>query len=114
MEVGRPHIDVWKNVESCEVDELAYTNGEVNEVYLVEVQSRLRDDHLQEMLQDLEKFPRFFPEHKDKALYGIIAAVDVSDQMWQKVFDAGLYLALIRNDVFSLDVPDNFKPKRFN
>ena len=97
MEFVSPRVEVRKNGESFELDVLAYSDGEVNEVYVVEVKSHLREDHLQEMLLDLKKFPLFFPEHKDKALYGIIAAVDVSYQMKQKVLDAGLYLALIRN-----------------
>jgi hypothetical protein len=114
MEYVSPRVEVRKNGETLELDVLAYSNGEVKEVYLVEVKSRLREDHLQEMLRDLKKIPRFFPEHNNKALYGIIAAVDVSEQMMQKVLDAGLYLALIRNDVFSLIVPKGFKPKKFN
>jgi hypothetical protein len=80
----------------------------------VEVKSRLKEEHLKEILRDLERFPRFFPEHKDKALYGIIAAVDVSEQMKKKVLRSGLYLAIIRDDMFQLDVPADFKPKRFN
>jgi len=114
MEVVGQRVESRKNGDILEVDVLAYSNGEAKEVYVVEVKSKLREDNLQEMLRDLEKFPRFFPEHKDKALYGIIAAVDVSKQMKQKVLKAGLYLALIKDDVFSLDVPEGFEAKTFN
>jgi len=114
MEVVGQRVESRKNGVVFEVDVLAYSNREIKEVYLVEVKSKLREDHLQEMLRDLNKFPHFFPEHKDKALYGIIAAVDVSEQIKQKVLKAGLYLALIKDDVFSLDVPKGFKAKAFN
>ena len=114
MEHVNPRVLVRKNGESYELDVLAYADSEINEVYVVEVKSRLREEHLDEMLRDLEKFPRFYPEHKNRALYGIIAAVDVSEQMKKKVLQAGLYLALIRDDTFCLDVPKGFKAKRFN
>lgn len=61
-----------------------------------------------------EKISSLFSEHKDKALYGIIAAVDVSESMKKKVLKSGLYLAVIRDDTFCLDGPADFKPKRFN
>ena len=114
MEYVSPRVEVRKNGESIELDVLAYSNEETKEAYIVEVKSRLREEHLKEILRDLERFPRFFPEHKDKALYGIIAAVDVPGQMKKKVIKSGLYLAAIRDDTFCLDVPEDFKPKRFN
>jgi hypothetical protein len=114
MEYVSPRAEVQKNGDSIELDVLAYSNERVKEVYIVEVKSRLKEEHIQEMLRDLERFPRFFPEHNDKALYGIIAAVDVSDQMKKRVLNAGLYLAVIRDDMFCLEVPEGFKAKRFN
>ncbi len=114
MEHVNPRTLVRKNGETYELDVLAYSDSEINEVYVVEVKSRLKEEHLEEMLRNLEKFPHFYPEHKNKALYGIIAAIDVSEQMKKKVLNAGLYLALIRDDTFILDVPEGFKAKRFN
>ena len=114
MEYVSPRVEVHKNGETIELDVLAYSNEEIKTVFIVEVKSRLKEEHLKEILRDLERFPRFFPEHKDKALYGIIAAVDVSEQMKKKVLRSGLYLAIIRDDMFQLDVPADFKPKRFN
>jgi len=114
MEFVGPRIRVRKNGETIELDVLAYANSGIDEVYVVEVKSHLREEHLQELLKILERFPRFFPEHKDKALYGIIAAVDVPDEVKKRVLDAGLYLALIRDDTFAMDVPKGFKAKRFN
>ena len=52
--------------------------------------------------------------HRGKDLYGVVAAVDVSDEaLARKVLKNGIYLALIRDDVFSLNVPENFQPKSF-
>lgn len=114
MEYFRPYVEIKMRNESIELDVLSYSNENIKEVYIVEVKSRLKEEHIQEMLRDLKRFPRFFPEHRDKALYGIMAAVNVSDQMKKRVLDNGLYLAVIRNDTFNLEVPEGFKARRFN
>lgn len=114
MEFVSPRVTMRKNGETLELDVLAYSDGEINAVYIVEVKSRLRTEELNEILENLKRFPQFFPEHQNKALYGIVAAVDVPEQMKKKVLKEGLYLALIRDDTFQLDVPEGFQPKRFN
>ena len=114
MDVVSPRVISRRNGEMMELDVLAYADGQINTVYVVEVKSRLRMEDLTDILEHLNRFPEFFPEHKNKSLYGIVAAVDVPEQGKKKVLDAGLYLALIRDDTFQLDVPDNFQPKRFN
>jgi len=114
MEYFSPNVEVHKNGETMEIDLLSYANENIKEVYIVEIKSRLKEEHIQEMLRDLKRFPRFFPEHRDKALYGIIAAVHVSQQMKKRVLDNGLDLAVIRDDTFHLEVPEGFKAKRFN
>ncbi len=90
---------------------LAYS---FKEVYVGTVAENLNNNHLKKMYQILNKFPRYFPWHKGQALYGIIAAVNSTEQMKQQVFDAGIYLGWIRDDTFKLDVPKSFKAKRFN
>jgi hypothetical protein len=52
-----------KNGRSLEIDAMAYANGEVNTVYVVEVKSHLREDGLQQMLRILREFHDFYPGH---------------------------------------------------
>jgi hypothetical protein len=48
----------------------------------------------------MRRFGRFHPQYKGITLYGIIAAVDtVSESQRAAVFDAGLYLVTMENDV---------------
>ncbi len=99
---------------SLEVDVLAYSNGSANAVYIVEVKSHLREDGLQQMLNTLAQFPHTFPEHADKRLYGILAVVDVPDALKARVLQAGVYLAMIHDENFILQTPDNFQPRCFS
>lgn len=114
MEVISPRVKSIKGDKILELDVLAYANSEKNEVYIVEIKSHLHHRELEQVLKIMEEFPKFFPEHKDKKLYGIIAAIDVSEDMKQRVLKEGLYLALIQDDQFKLQTPKNFQPHRFN
>jgi hypothetical protein len=102
-----------KNGRSLEIDVLAYANREVNEVYVVEVKSHLREDGLEQMKRQLREFHEFFPGHASKKVYGILAAVDIPEDLRARVLREGIYLALIHDDEFELQVPPDFQPRAF-
>ena len=63
----------------------------------------------------LRDFRDFFPEHadKDKKVYGMLASVDVPDNVRKKILDAGIYLAQIHDGQFEIQVPDSFQPRAY-
>lgn len=113
MEVVSPSVRVSKQGVEAEIDVLAYANSDINEAYVVEVKSHLREEAIKQLQGLLGKFKWLFPEHKDKKIYGIIAAVDMSDTMKQKVLAEGFYVARIHDDTFSLETPSDFKATCF-
>jgi hypothetical protein len=113
MEVVSPSVRVKKQGEAMEIDVLAYANSDINEAYVVEVKSHAREESISQLQTILERFRRFFPEHKDKTVYGILAAIDVSDELRERILKAGFYVARIHDQLFDLDVPANFKPKAY-
>ena len=113
MEVISPSVRVSKNGVDAEIDVLAYANSAINEVYVVEVKSHLREEAISQLNSLMANFKTLFPEHKDKKLYGIIAAVDISEALKKRVLAAGFYMARIQDETFSLDVPDEFQAKCF-
>jgi len=113
METVSPRVRVRKDGEEIEIDVLAYANGDRKAVYVVEVKSHPREEAIDQMKRLLERFPQFFPEHRDKELYGILAAVDLSADLRQQILAEGLYVARIEEDVFALDVPEDFQPRVF-
>ena len=113
MEVISPSVRVSKNGINAEIDVLAYANSAINEAYVVEVKSHLREEGISQLNDIMANFRQLFPEHKDKKLYGIIAAVDISDTLKQRVFAAGFYVARIKDEAFSLDTPEGFQAKCF-
>ena len=113
MEFVSPSVRIKKNGEEIEIDVLAYANSTINKVYVVEVKSHLREEGIIQLQKMMSKFRRFFPEHKDKKLYGILAAVDMSRELKERILSLGFYPASIKEDIFSLDVPADFKAKAY-
>jgi len=81
--------------------------------YIVEVKSHAREESITQLKSILQRFRTFFPEHKDKQLYGILVAVDMSLDLREKTLQEGFYVARIHDQVFELDIPENFQPQSY-
>jgi hypothetical protein len=113
MDVIATRVISRKNGRSMEVDVLAYSNSKINEVYVVEVKSHLRDDGIEQMLRILREFHDFFGGHEGKKVYGILAGVDIPDDIRERVLREGIYLACIHDDNFEIQIPEGFHPRAF-
>jgi len=113
MAVISPRTRVRKNGKCLELDVFAYSNGEQKTACIVEIKSHVREESLTQMLEIMKEFPKFFPDHADKNLYGILAGVDIPENIKNKVLESGIYVASIRDEHFKLQVPKNFKAKNF-
>ncbi len=113
MEVISPSVRVTKGDRHLELDVLSYANGPIACAYVVEVKSHLREEAITQLQDILGRFREFFPEHRDKRLFGILAAVDMSGEMRERVLKAGFYPARIHDQVFELVAPEGFEPRPF-
>ncbi len=114
MNIINPRAKASKNGRMLEIDVLAYDNGDRNEVYLVEVKSHLTSEGIQQMLKTIEEFPKFFVPLAERKIYGIIAAIDIPENLRNEVLKKGLYLARISDGTFKLQTTRGFKPKDFS
>jgi hypothetical protein len=113
MDVIAQDVRAHINGRSLELDLLGTSRQEGGDAYIVEIKSRFREDEFQQVLNTLREAPKFFPQLRDKRLYGIVVAVDIPQNMRRRVIKAGLYLALPHEDTFKLAVPRGFKPHVF-
>ncbi len=88
-----PSVRVSRGGQHLELDVLAYANGAINAAYVVEVKSHLREEHIQQLLEILEQFAAWFPEHRGKQLYGILAAVHIPAALRPRVLEQGLSIS---------------------
>ncbi len=99
--------------EEIQLDMIGHARDEIPEVYVVEIKTQLRSDAFDQLLAHLRKLPRFLPEHRGKKLFGILAALDVPQDLRDRAAKEGLYLATIKDDVFEIAPPDGFEPQAF-
>jgi hypothetical protein len=104
-----------KGDRTLEVDVLGYdASDRREEVYIVEVKSRLTPDAVTQALKTIADFRELGPSAlRHRPVYGVIAAVDIPQDLDKTVTSRGLYLARINDDTFQLLTPDGFKPKLF-
>lgn len=113
LDTVAPRIQRRQNGSMVELDVLAFSNSGKNTAVVVEIKSKLRDDDIRDFLKQLENFPKLFPEHKDKKLYGMIAAVGITAEQKALMERLGIYVVRIKEDVFTLVSSKKFKPKDF-
>jgi hypothetical protein len=113
MSVIAPRVRARDNGHSMELDVLAWSKAPTGDAVVVEVKSHLREDGLDQIRKILRDFRDFFPEHAHRKVYGILAAVDVPDDLREKVLREGIYLARIHDGQFELQVPESFQPRSF-
>jgi hypothetical protein len=113
MDVIAPNIRVTKNGRKMELDVLSYSNSGLNKVVIVEVKSHLDEREWEQIQTIIREFFDFFPSHKGKKLYCIVAAVDFKEEIAKKVIENGIYLAKLTDELFELKIPRNFIPRAF-
>ncbi len=113
LDTVAPRIQRRQNGSFVELDVLAYSNGGKNMAVVVEIKSKLCDDDIKTFLKQLANFPQLFPEHRDKKLVGMIAAVGVTAEQKAAIERQGLYVVDVKDDVFTLASSKKFTPKDF-
>lgn len=88
------------NGSTLELDILGY-NDEA--ACVIEVKSHLRESGVRQLLDTLRQFPTFFPEHGNKRLYSMLAAVDIPEALKARVKKLGIYLARVQDETFELE-----------
>lgn len=96
-----------------EMDGFGYSRAEQKTAIMVEIKNSLGEQHLQDLLDKLRLFPALFPEHRDKRLYGVIAAARLPEALKSRALNEGLFVAAINGRDFRLtDEPSN--PRDFS
>ena len=113
MQFVGANVDKKIDGKKLELDVLAYSNGTLNQVMIVEIKTNLTSTAIKQLESNVKQFREFFPEHNDKVVYGVIAASKAREKEIKAVLNAGFYFAAVNEGLFSIQVPKGFKPKAF-
>jgi hypothetical protein len=72
MEVISPSVRVRKSGREIEIDVLAYANSAINEVYIVEVKSHLREEGIAQLQKIIKNFRTFFQNIEIKRFLALL------------------------------------------
>jgi hypothetical protein len=101
-----PHFKIYdsKGEIKLELDGYGYANGTTNTVCFVEIKSRLRSRDVEQMLNIIDNFSTYFPDHKNKTLHGILSYVEGFDDGAKQLAErSGIYLASIHEKIFKIE-----------
>ena len=99
--------------DEIQIDAIGFTNSERNEVLIIEVKTQLRKEDIKQIKNHLKRLDYFYPEHKDKKKYGLIAALSANKKLVDELYKDGIYFAKIKNDILKLDIPEDFVPQDY-
>ncbi len=99
------------NGRTMELD-LLLENGD--DVVVVEVKSTLKVADVQEFLVDLDQFLDFFPQHRDKSIYGAVAGLTIDEYADRYAYRQGLFVLSVTGDgLVRILNNDQFRPTDF-
>ncbi|PID99834.1 MAG: DUF3782 domain-containing protein, partial [Acidobacteria bacterium] len=92
--------------DGIEVD-LLVRNG--TDVVLIECKSKLSEDHVNDHLERLSKFKKYFPEYADKNLMGAVAAMVIPESVGKYACNHGMFVLAQSGEVMTILNDENFK-----
>ena len=96
--------------ESYEVDILA-RNGE--EIVAVEVKTTLRPEDVRRFRSKLVRFKEWWPEYRDRKVYGAMAYLQASDEVALHAERQGFFVIRATGDSASIVNAEDFEPRVF-
>jgi hypothetical protein len=102
-----------KGGDSLEIDALGYSNGSVNKVIIGEIKSHFREENIEQLEIACSKVSEFMPEHRGKAINGMMIFVKGEKIAIQKAIKKGFYVVQANDENFKLLTPQKFVAKDF-
>ena len=114
--LGRIRLRYSKDVAPLEVDAWGLSRNGTGAAYLVETTSKFRDEHIEQVWQLVERFRSYRTDYREeRAVYPMLAVVQISEEQRRKVWAAGIHLIDIDNGVFRYaEPPQDFEANGYH
>ena len=101
------------NGENFETELIGVAEDYLERVYIVEIKARFGGRGHRQMLSNLKRFSRFYPEFQDLELYGMMASPRMTEHDESWAFRHGIYPLAVADDLYTLKVPEGFEAKNY-
>ena len=88
-----------------EVDAWGVSRNGTGSAYIVKIKSKFREKHINQVWQLVKRFRIHRSEYSKRAVYPVLAVVDISDAGRATVWNAGIHLIEINDGVFQYAKP---------
>ena len=88
-----------------EVDAWGVSRNGTGAAYIVEIKSKFRDKHIKQVWQLVKRFRVHKSKYRARAVFPMLAVVDISDKGRAMVWNAGIHLIEINDGVFRYAQP---------
>jgi len=97
-----------KNGEEMEIDILA-----IDKEYavLIEAKSTLKIEDINDHLENLGKFKRFFPEYGDRKVVGAVGGIVIEERADRYAYKKGLFVIAQKGESVRILNDSSFKPR---
>ncbi len=93
------------NQLDMEVDAWGVSRNGTGAAYIVEIKSKFHNDHIKQVWQLVKRFRDNRSEYRRRAVFPILAVVDISEEGRATVWNAGIHLIDINDGVFRYAMP---------
>ncbi len=100
--------EAWKDGEKMEIDVLCVNDSDI---LAIEVKSTLSVDDVNEHIERLNNFKRFFPQYRDKNLLGAVAGIVFDGAGDKYAYRQGLFVIGQTGETVHILNDDQFKPR---
>lgn len=94
-----------KEMKALEIDAWGLSRNGTGAAYIVETKSKFRDGHIEQVMQLVERFRYYMSDYEKRAVYPMLAVVEISEEGRWKVWNAGIHLIDINDGVFKYATP---------
>jgi len=107
IETVSQRVKTHRGAETMEIDVLGVNH---KDAVLVEVKSTLGVDDVNEHIERLENFKRFFPDYADKRVMGAVAGIVIEENAGKYAYRRGLFVIGQSGDTVAILNDAKFKP----
>jgi len=100
--------EAWKDGEKMEIDVLCVND---DDILAIEVKSTLSVDDVNEHIERLSHFKRFFPQYEDKHILGAVAGIIFHGGSDRYAYKQGLFVVGQTGETVHILNDDQFEPK---